>query len=498
MNDELPGGWAIGSVQEITEDLQAGFASGEKSVGGGVAHLRMNNIGLNGELVLTLVRTVPERLARPQYDLRPGDVLVCTTNSADLVGKCAFFDLPGRYAFSNHLTRLRANPEEIDARYLRWYLWLQWKTGIFNDKCKHWVNQSTIPKGALAETEVAVAPLAEQRRIVAKIEALLTKAQSSQGRLDKIPGILKRFRKAVVAAAATGRLTADWRGECKLVETAAVFVRRIQEDRRRVHEVRDANAPATKERKPRPPKNNFVAAVDESAEGLPSGWCVAHIGDIADCLDHLRVPVNKDTRAARQGPIPYYGANGQVGWIDKFLFDEELVLVVEDETFIGREKPFSYVIRGKAWVNNHAHVLRSMGGMPVDYLNICLSYYDFTPLTSGTTGRRKLTQEGLMTAPMWIAPLPEQQEVVRRVSELFALASRIEARYEKAKTHVDKVTQAVLAKAFRGDLVPTEAELARRAGRSYETAEELLARIQAQQTAHGGRGTPRARAPDRT
>jgi hypothetical protein len=84
----------------------------------------MNNIGLDGELVLTLVRSVPETLARPHYDLRPGDVLVCTTNSAALVGKCAFFDLIGRYTFSNHLTRLRANPEEIDGRYLRWYLWL--------------------------------------------------------------------------------------------------------------------------------------------------------------------------------------------------------------------------------------------------------------------------------------------------------------------------------------------------------------------------------------
>src|SRR5262245_49845393 len=107
MRDEVPQGWATAQVGEGIEDCQSGFASGEKNVEGGVAHLRMNNIGLNGELVLDLVRTVPQRLAKPHHDLRRGDLLVCTTNSGKLVGKCAYFELPGRYAFSNHLTRLR-------------------------------------------------------------------------------------------------------------------------------------------------------------------------------------------------------------------------------------------------------------------------------------------------------------------------------------------------------------------------------------------------------
>src|SRR6266481_5206469 len=77
MSDELPKGWASAPVAEVIEDFQPGFASGEKNVEGGVSHLRMNNIGLAGELVLDLVRTVPEKLAKPRHDLRPGDVLVC-------------------------------------------------------------------------------------------------------------------------------------------------------------------------------------------------------------------------------------------------------------------------------------------------------------------------------------------------------------------------------------------------------------------------------------
>lgn len=96
------------------------------------------------------------------------------------------------------------------------------------------------------------------------------------------------------------------------------------------------------------------------------------------------------------------------------------VLVVEDETFIGREKPFSYVVRGKSWVNNHAHVLRPLAGMSADYLNTVLAFYDFIPLTSGTTGRRKLTKAGLLSAPVVVAPLDEQQEIARRVRVAFA------------------------------------------------------------------------------
>ncbi len=73
--------------------------------------------------------------------------------------------------------------------------------------------------------------------------------------------------------------------------------------------------------------------------------------------------------------------------------------------------------------------------------------------------------------------MAEQQEVFRRVEQLFALADRIESRLQGAQERVDRLTQSLLAKAFRGELVPTEAELARQEGREYESAEELLKRV---------------------
>jgi type I restriction enzyme, S subunit len=76
-----------------------------------------------------------------------------------------------------------------------------------------------------------------------------------------------------------------------------------------------------------------------------------------------------------------------------------------------------------------------------------------------------------------VPPLAEQEEIARRVDDWFRLADKIEAHYRHAQTRVDLLSQSIIAKAFRGELVPTEAELAEREGRSYESAEQLLQRI---------------------
>jgi hypothetical protein len=96
--------------------------------------------------------------------------------------------------------------------------------------------------------------------------------------------------------------------------------------------------------------------------------------------------------------------------------------------------------------------------------------------------RSSMSFDQIRSTAIFLPPLAELEEIVRRVGALLAIADRLEARYEKARVQVDKLTQSTLSKAFRGELVPTEAALAKAEGRDYETAEQLLARIRGDDT----------------
>lgn len=97
----------------------------------------------------------------------------------------------------------------------------------------------------------------------------------------------------------------------------------------------------------------------------------------------------------------------------------------------------------------------------------------------------RINVEHAREIPIAIPPIAEQHEIVRRVEALFRLADAIEKRVAAATARSDKLTPAILAKAFRGELVPTEAELARREGRDYEPAAVLLERIRVERASAG-------------
>ena len=151
---------------------------------------------------------------------------------------------------------------------------------------------------------------------------------------------------------------------------------------------------------------------------VPSGWTETTLGQIADNLDSKRVPVNRTERATRIGSIPYYGATGQVGWIDEPLFDEELCLVGEDGApFLDRHKTKAYVIDGPSWVNNHAHVLRAVDGLTTNrFLKHTLDTIDYAQYVNGTT-RLKLTKGSLNQIAIPLPPLNEQRRIVAAIEE---------------------------------------------------------------------------------
>lgn len=125
------------------------------------------------------------------------------------------------------------------------------------------------------------------------------------------------------------------------------------------------------------------------------------------------------------------------------------MLVVEDETFVGRKLPFSYYFSGKCWVNNHTHVLRTRSEVVTPkYLNLALSYYPFIPLTTGSTGRRKLTKAALMSAPIEVPDLATQRRIVAEVERRLSIVREVEAEVDANLKRAQALRQAVLAQAF--------------------------------------------------
>ena len=147
-------------------------------------------------------------------------------------------------------------------------------------------------------------------------------------------------------------------------------------------------------------------------------WPTWKIEECCDILDSKRVPINSEERERRIGNIPYYGANGQQGYIDDFIFDEPLILVAEDggrfDEFSTR--PIAYRIAGKSWVNNHAHVLRARYGFSQDAIFYTLEHKDIQPFIVGGT-RTKLNQSVLRSITI---QLPERESEQTKIAEILS------------------------------------------------------------------------------
>jgi type I restriction enzyme S subunit len=183
-----------------------------------------------------------------------------------------------------------------------------------------------------------------------------------------------------------------------------------------------------------------------SRNSISGAFPIKRLGDVVEFLDSQRRPVTESDRKA--GPYPYYGANGQQGTIDGFIFDEPLVLLAEDGGhFWQPDRGIAYRISGKTWVNNHAHVLRPRAGVDLAYLCRVLENYDVTPFVTGTT-RGKLTKAGASEIALPLPPLPEQ----RRIAEVLDRAEVLRAKRRAALAELDLLTQSFFLELF-GDPV---------------------------------------------
>lgn len=295
---------------------------------------------------------------------------------------------------------------------------------------------------------VPVAPLNEQRRIVSKLETLLGKVDASQQRLAKLPRLLKRFRQAVLAAACSGRLTADWR-EAGLDDGLG-----------------DNEIPKSWKAFP------FKEVIESSFYGPRFS---------ADSYSNTGIPTIRTTDIRFDGSIvltdaPCISVSEQE--LEKYGLKQDDLLITRTgatigkcalyDSSIGLAIPSAYLIRFRLKRDfiHPRYILRFLMSPVGQELLLGGSTAVAQPNVNATT-----ISEFILPLP----PLAEQQEIVRRVEAFFRLADQLEARYHKAKAHVDKLTQSLLAKAFRGELVPQDPK--------DEPASVLLERIRAERAA---------------
>lgn len=216
---------------------------------------------------------------------------------------------------------------------------------------------------------------------------------------------------------------------------------------------------------------------DPNSHCLPSNWCWTTTEQITSNYDGVRKPVKASLRASRSGSYPYYGASEIIDHVDEFLFEGDYLLIAEDgANLLSRSTPIAFRASGQFWVNNHAHIVRTNGDIPLKYLEY---YFNSINLQFHITGsaQPKLTQAALNSIRVPLSPVAEQHRIVAEIEKQFSHLDAAVAALKRVQTNLKRYRTTVLRSACEGRLVPTEAELARQEGRDYEHADALLQRI---------------------
>ncbi len=359
--------------------------------------------------------------------------------------------------------------------------------------------QSGFNKKELFIRSVPLPPLNEQKRIVAKIEALQTRSSAVKEELEAIKPLLDQFRQSVLAAAFRGDLTKDWREQNPDVEPAEVLLERIRVERRRRWEEAELEKMKTKGKVPKDDKwkKKYKEPEPIDTEGLPElpdGWCWVRAEQICDFITKGTTP-SKQEMFEGYGEVPYVKVyNLTTTGILDFTVNPTFI---NTETHIGklaRSRLFPGDILmnivgpplGKVsilpntypeWNMNQAiAVYRTIQGINNVFLCNCLLSSETLSfainMAKATAGQFNLTLEICRNLPVPVAPVEEQQEIVRRIESLFKLADSIEQQYQQAEVDLETLNQSILAKAFRGELVPQDP--------NDEPASVLLERIRAE------------------
>ena len=286
--------------------------------------------------------------------------------------------------------------------------------------------------GATAKTiPFRLAPLAEQNVIADKLDELLAQVESTKARLDAIPAILKSFRQSVLAAAVSGKLTEEWRGETYAIE----------EGRKSIE--------------------NTYSIEDKYAFDIPTSWMLTAIGNIANFQQGLQIAKSSRGKETDDGVLPILRTvnyeNSFTKDVHYAFIDSKSIIAEPEDIVLSRTGTVGRVLTGYRGImhNNSFRINYDTNVIIREFLIFFLSSpicQTYVRENSGRSTQPDLTHKAFARCPIPVLAKTEQTEIVRRIEELFAFADKVEAQVNAAQLRVNNLTQSILAKAFRGEL----------------------------------------------
>lgn len=434
---DLPPGWCWTAIRAVGEVRLGRQRSPDRATGPHMRpYMRAANVTWRG----ISIEDVKEMDFSPEefeiFALKPGDVLVGEASGSRLeVGKSAVWrgEIPGA-CFQNTLIRVRAS-EAILPEYLQKHLAHDVLRGALAEISKG-IGIHHLGVAGLAEWRIRLAPLAEQKRIADKLDALLARIDACRARLDRVTAILRCFGQSVLAAATSGELTHDWREARRLEEWPEVELEHVARDFSYGSAAKSAKAGKVP-----------VLRMGNIKDGLLSWENLVFTSDDAEIEKYRLSP----------GDVLFNRTNSPelVGKTAVFRGEREAIYA-------------GYLIR-----------VRCSERLLPDYLNYCLGSpagrnYCWQVKSDGVS-QSNINAKKLAAFNFRLPTIAEQEEVVRRVEGFLALRQALLARTKAATRRAECLTPSALAKAFRGEIAPQDP--------NDEPASTLLARVHTQGSA---------------
>lgn len=449
-DDELPEGWDIKKLKDITKKVPTVKPESEPEQIFG--YVDIGSINNETNQITDFKKILGEEApSRARQSIQPNDILF--SNVRTYLRNIALVpdDLDVQVC-STGFTVLRSD-RSIEPKFLFYYT----LTDGFINQVTPQQTGSQYPATTdrvVKDATITFPQLAEQQRIVARVEALLTQVNAARERLSRVPLIMKQFRQAVLAAACEGRLTEGWREENPRVEPTTVLLKRIsvQQEKKKIRHLKK------------------MEPLNGELDDLPEDWSWTQIGFITESMKN---GVYKTPDFYKDDGFPclrmYNIEDGKIFWKNikhmNLTDDEiEMYLLKKNDILINR-------VNSRELVGKSALITEKIEPCVYESKNIRLRMYNeeicseyvvywlqvnaqkyFNLNAQQTVGMASINQDQIASMPIPLPPLPEQHEIVRRVGLLLERADAIDREVAAATKRAEKLTQAVLGKAFSGKL----------------------------------------------